>query len=179
MNICNKLTISRCVMVPFFVAALLAGGGHGIWNTAALIIFIVASLTDALDGHLARSRNMITDFGKFMDPLADKMLVNAALVCFVYMQRLSPWVLIIILIREFVISGFRLIAAEKGKVIAANMWGKVKTTVQMICVVVMILNFTLLKPLEAILIWAMTILTVVSLVVYLRDNRDVMAGSTY
>ena len=179
MNICNKLTVSRCVMVPFFVAALLAGGGHGLWNIVALVLFIVASMTDTLDGHLARSRNMITDFGKFMDPLADKMLVNAALVCFVYMQRLSPWVLIIILIREFVISGFRLIAAEKGKVIAANMWGKVKTTVQMICVVVMILNIAQLKAVETILIWAMTILTVVSLVVYLRDNKDVMAGSTW
>ena len=179
MNICNKLTISRCVMVPFFAAALLKGGGSGIWNTAALIIFIVASLTDTLVGYLSRSRNLITDFGKLMDPLADKILVNSALVCFVYMQRLSPWVLIIILLREFIISGFRLIAAEKGVVIAANKWGKAKTVVQMICVIVMLLNIELLRPAERVLIWAMTVLTVVSLAVYLRDNREIMAGGTW
>ncbi len=179
MNICNKLTLSRCVMVPFFAAALLAGDGSGIWNTVALAIFVIASLTDTLDGYLARSRNMITDFGKFMDPLADKILVNSALVCFVYMQRLSPWVLIVILLREFIISGFRLIAAEKGIVIAANIWGKAKTVVQMVCVIVMLLNIGMLKPVETILIWAMTILTIVSLVVYLYDNREIMAGATW
>ena len=175
MNLPNKLTVFRCVLVPFFVAFLLGSGGTGPARFAALAVFVIASLTDFLDGYIARSQNLVTDFGKFMDPLADKVLVNSALVCFVGMGRLSPWVLIVILTREFIISGFRLIAAEKGVVIAANMWGKVKTTVQMICVIVMTLNLPQLKLVEEILIWAMTLLTVVSLCVYLKENKALIA----
>ena len=132
MNLPNKLTLSRVIMVPFFVVFLLLAPGHSSFQWIALGIFIVASLTDLLDGKIARKYNLVTNFGKFMDPLADKLLVCSALIGLSSLQIVPAWITIIIIAREFIISGFRLIAAEKGIVIAASMWGKWKTTFQMI-----------------------------------------------
>ena len=140
MNTPNKFTVARMIMVPFFVLFMLAGfaGTAGKW--IALAIFVVASLTDYLDGHLARKYNLVTDFGKFMDPLADKLLVCSALICLVELDRLAAWIVIVIIGREFIISGFRLVAADNGVVIAASYWGKFKTVSQMIMIILMIMN---------------------------------------
>ena len=142
----------------------------------ALIIFIIASLTDLLDGKIARKYNLITDFGKFMDPLADKLLVCSALICLVSLNRIPAWIVIIIIAREFIISGFRLIAADNGRVIAASYWGKFKTTFQMIMVILMIADISQLFILTQIIMYVALILTVVSLVDYLVKNKDVMSG---
>lgn len=176
MNIANKLTLLRVILVPFFVLVLLIANGN-IWlYVAADIIFIVASLTDMLDGKLARKYNLVTNFGKFMDPLADKLLVCAALVCLVQLNRMPAWVVIIIISREFIISGFRLIAAEQGVVIAASYWGKFKTAFQMVAIIVLILNFENYYwwLFGQILMWVATALTVISLIDYLYKNRQVM-----
>lgn len=136
MNLANKLTLLRIALVPFFVVflSLPADKYTVLW---ALVIFIAASLTDFADGHIARSRGMITDLGKFMDPLADKILVMAALVCFVCQGWVQPWVVIVILTREFAVSGIRMIAAGKSdKVIAAGWLGKLKTASTMIAIIV-------------------------------------------
>ena len=146
MNLPNKLTILRVILIPFFVAALLAGGGQiPVLRYLAAAIFIVASLTDMLDGKIARKYNLVTNFGKFMDPLADKLLVCAALICLVELRQIPAWMVIVIVSREFTISGFRLVAAEQGIVIAASYWGKFKTTFQMIAVILMILNLPVLR----------------------------------
>ena len=161
------------LIIPFVICMLV--GGEGSMRFLALAIFIIASLTDTLDGYLARRDNLITDFGKFMDPLADKLLVCAALVCLVDMDRLPAWVLIIIISREFAISGFRLIASDNGIVIAAGWWGKAKTVVQMLMTIVLIANFGgAFVVIEQILIWAALILTVVSLVDYIYKNKQVL-----
>ena len=173
-NLPNQLTIARICMIPLFVVLLLwmkkpAG------NILAMIIFIVASLTDAFDGHIARKYNYITTFGKFMDPLADKLLVCSAMFCLVDLGRLESWIVIIIIAREFIISGFRLIAVEKGVVIAANYWGKFKTVSQMLMVILMIGNFGGVFNMAAqILKWIALALTVISLVTYLLQNRQVL-----
>ena len=173
-NLPNQLTIARICMIPLFVVLLLwmkkpAG------NILAMIIFIVASLTDAFDGHIARKYNYITTFGKFMDPLADKLLVCSAMICLVDLGRLESWIMIIIIAREFIISGFRLIAVEKGVVIAANYWGKFKTVSQMLMVILMIGNFGGVFNMAAqILKWIALALTVISLVTYLLQNRQVL-----
>ncbi len=173
-NLPNQLTIARICMIPLFVVLLLwmkkpAG------NILAMIIFIVASLTDAFDGHIARKYNYITTFGKFMDPLADKLLVCSAMICLVDLGRLESWIVIIIIAREFIISGFRLIAVEKGVVIAANYWGKFKTVSQMLMVILMIGNFGGVFNMAAqILKWIALALTVISLVTYLLQNRQVL-----
>ena len=130
MNLPNKLTMLRVILIPFFVVCELIPYSWGKW--AALVIFVAASITDKLDGTIARKYNLITNFGKFMDPLADKLLVCSAMICFVGLGTLAPWIVIIIVAREFIISGFRLIAAENGRVIVAGIWGKAKTVVQMI-----------------------------------------------
>ncbi|MGN1024408.1 MAG: CDP-diacylglycerol--glycerol-3-phosphate 3-phosphatidyltransferase, partial [Lachnospiraceae bacterium] len=140
----------------------------------ALVIFVAASLTDMLDGKIARKYNLITNFGKFMDPLADKLLVCCAMICLVQLGRIPAWVVCIIVAREFTISGFRLIAAERGRVIAANYWGKFKTVFQMIMVILMIANIPALQILTTIIMWIATALTVISLVTYLQANWDVM-----
>ena len=141
MNLPNKLTLLRVLLVPFFVASLLWGQGQNqMLRVVALIIFIVASLTDMLDGQIARRYHLVTNFGKFMDPLADKLLVCSALICFVELRQISAVVVIIIIAREFVISGFRLVAADAGVVIAASWWGKLKTVSQMIAVILMIIH---------------------------------------
>ena len=174
MNLPNKLTILRVIMIPFFVFFLLSGVGGSASKWIALVIFAAASITDTLDGYIARRDNLITDFGKFMDPLADKLLVCSGMICLIALNRIPAWVVCIIVAREFTISGFRLIAAEKGTVIAASYWGKFKTTFQMIMVILMIANIPALKILTDIIMWIATILTIVSLVDYIAKNKDVL-----
>jgi len=136
MNLPNKLTTLRVIMIPFFVFFLLWQNGENYtFRMIALALFIIASLTDLLDGKIARKYNLVTNFGKFMDPLADKLLVCSALICLIELNALPAWMVIIIISREFIISGFRLIASDNGVVIAASYWGKFKTTFQMVSVV--------------------------------------------
>jgi CDP-diacylglycerol--glycerol-3-phosphate 3-phosphatidyltransferase len=174
MNLPNKLTLSRVIMIPFFVAALMAEFPYH--RMVAGIIFIAASLTDLLDGYLARRDHLVTTFGKFIDPLADKLLVCSALICFVEQGLLPAWMVIIIISREFIISGFRLIASDKGVVIAAGMSGKIKTVCQMVMAVLLIFHFEgmVFQILETIFIWASLLMTVESLVVYLIQNKDIL-----
>ncbi len=176
MNLPNKLTILRVALVPFFIAALLISAIP--YNDyIALAIFIIASLTDMLDGKIARKYNLITDFGKFMDPLADKLLVCSALICLIELGRISSWMVIIIIAREFVISGFRLIAADNGVVIAASWWGKVKTVFQMAAVMLLILNIPVLSIVTTVVVWIAVVLTVVSLADYLYKNKNVLKNT--
>ncbi len=174
MNLPNKLTIVRIIMIPFFVFFLLTDlfGNTGDW--IALAIFIVASLTDLLDGHIARKYNLVTNFGKFMDPLADKLLVCSALICLVELGRLPAWMVVIIISREFIISGFRLVASDNGIVIAASYWGKFKTTFQMIMICLLIAEIEQIKILTIIVIWVALVLTIVSLADYIIKNKNVM-----
>ena len=176
MNLPNKLTMFRVILIPFFVFFLLAPYFEGYGNYVAVAIFIVASLTDLLDGKIARKYNLVTNFGKFMDPLADKLLVCSAMICLIELGLLPAWIVIIIIAREFIISGFRLIASDNGVVIAASYWGKFKTTFQMLMVIVLLLNFDIpaFKILGTVLIWIATILTVVSLIDYIVKNKDVL-----
>ncbi|MCD8021779.1 MAG: CDP-diacylglycerol--glycerol-3-phosphate 3-phosphatidyltransferase [Lachnospiraceae bacterium] len=175
MNLPNKLTMLRVCLVPVFVVLMLAGVPNG--NIWAGIVFIVASATDMLDGYIARKYHLITDFGKFMDPIADKLLVCSAMICLVAQEKLAAWVVIIIIGREFIISGFRLVASEKGTVIAASYWGKFKTVFQMIMIVMLIYDFgTVWNQIALVVTWIALILTVVSLVDYLRKNWCVMDG---
>ncbi len=175
MNLPNKLTIARIVMIPFFVVFMLTGWGGSASKWIALALFIIASLTDLLDGHIARKHNLVTNFGKFMDPLADKLLVCAAMICLVEMGRIPSWIVIIIISREFIISGFRLIASDNGRVIAASYWGKFKTTFQMIMICLMIADISALSLLTTVIMWVALVLTVVSLIDYLVKNKDVLS----
>ena len=175
MNLPNKLTFLRVILIPFFVVALMAQGGtNETLRIAAAVIFIVASLTDLLDGKIARKYNLVTNFGKFMDPLADKLLVCSALICFIELGQVPAWMVIIIISREFIISGFRLVASDNGVVIAASYWGKFKTTFQMIAIVLLIFNIPALSMVTQICLWIALILTVVSLVDYLVKNHKVL-----
>ena len=174
MNLPNKLTMARVIMIPFFVIFMLTGWGGEASKWIILAIFIVASLTDLLDGHIARKHNLVTNFGKFMDPLADKLLVCSAMICLVEMGRIPAWIVIVIISREFIISGFRLIASDNGRVIAASYWGKFKTTFQMVMICLMIANIEALSVLTTIVMWVALVLTVVSLVDYLMKNKDVL-----
>ena len=140
MNLPNKLTILRMIMIPVFLVVLYIPGLGMAGNIAAAAIFILASITDFLDGKIARKYNLVTNFGKFMDPLADKLLVCSALIALVDFDKVAAWIVIIIIAREFIISGFRLIAADNGVVIAASYWGKFKTTFQMIMIILLILD---------------------------------------
>lgn len=177
MNLPNKLTLLRVLLVPFFVASLLWGQGQNqMLRVVALIIFIVASLTDMLDGQIARRYHLVTNFGKFMDPLADKLLVCSALICFVELRQISAVVVIIIIAREFVISGFRLVAADVGVVIAASWWGKLKTVSQMIAVILMIIHLQPLIFITRAMVIVMTALTVISLIDYLAKNHGVLTS---
>ncbi len=175
MNLPNKLTVLRVIMIPFFLYFMMTPS-IPYANYIAVAIFIIASFTDFLDGYLARRDGLVTNFGKFMDPLADKLLVCAALICLIETGQLPAWVVIIIISREFIISGFRLIASDNGVVIAASYWGKFKTVTQMVMVVVLILNIQhpIFVLLGNILIWVSVILTVVSLVDYVVKNIDVL-----
>ncbi len=174
-NIANKLTMLRMIMVPVYVIVFSLVPEP--WSRyLSFILFAAASYTDHLDGKLARERNLITNFGKFMDPLADKLLVISAMICFVENGQLAGWILIIIVAREFIISGFRLVAASGGVVIAAGIWGKLKTVAQMIMVLLMILNFPWgwYQILIQIFVVLSVILTIVSLADYIWTNRKVL-----
>ena len=175
MNLPNKLTIMRVLLIPFFVFFMLVPIVP-YSNYIAVAIFVIASLTDLADGQIARKYNLVTNFGKFMDPLADKLLVCSALICLVATEQLAAWMVIVIISREFIISGFRLVASDNGVVIAASYWGKFKTTFQMLMIIVLILNFPgrFFEILGVILIWVALILTVVSLCDYLIKNKDVL-----
>lgn len=175
MNLPNKLTVLRVCMIPFFVVMLLSNGGENqTYRYIAAAIFIVASLTDMLDGKIARKYNLVTNFGKFMDPLADKLLVCSALICLVDLKQLPAWMVIVIISREFIISGFRLVASDNGIVIAASYWGKFKTTFQMISVILLIVRIPALTVLTQICVWTALVLTVISLVDYIAKNHKVL-----
>lgn len=173
MNLPNKLTVFRVLLIPFFILFLLVPlTPYDKW--IALAIFILASLTDMLDGKIARKYNLVTDFGKFMDPLADKMLVCSALICLIELGKIPSWMVIVIIAREFIISGFRLVAADNGVVIAASYWGKFKTTFQMIAVCLLIADLEPLRVVTRVILWIAVLLTVVSLVDYLIKNKEVL-----
>ncbi len=178
MNLPNKLTLFRVILIPFFVFFLLAPYFEGYGNYIALVIFIIASLTDMADGKIARKYNLVTNFGKFMDPLADKLLVCSATICLIDLDLIPSWVVLIIIAREFIISGFRLVASDNGVVIAASYWGKFKTAFQMIMVIVLILNINLeneiLNIAGIVLIYISLALTVISLIDYMVKNKDVL-----
>ena len=186
MNLPNKLTVFRVILIVPFVLVMLGSYARWGWFMAvfggiadyadyiALGIFIIASLTDLLDGRIARKYNLVTNFGKFMDPLADKLLVCAAMICLVEMDRIPAWIVTIIISREFIISGFRLVAADNRVVIAANYWGKFKTTFQMVMVCLMIANIEALALLTQIVMWIAVALTIISLVDYLAKNKGVL-----
>lgn len=178
MNLPNKLTVLRVILIPFFLVALLVDAIPG-GKWIALAIFCIASITDTLDGQIARRRNLVTNFGKFMDPLADKLLVCSAMIAMIDLGRIPSWVVIIIIAREFIISGFRLIASDNGVVIAAGWWGKVKTVVQMVMIIVLICDFggKVVGIIENVLIYAALALTVISLVDYLIKNKGVLADT--
>jgi len=175
MNTPNKITIARVLLVPVFMGVMLIG--TPLAKIAALAIFIIASATDSIDGYIARKYNLVTNFGKFMDPLADKLLVCSALICLIDLRRIPTWVVLIIIAREFIISGFRLVASDNGIVIAASMWGKVKTVTQMAMTILLIIDFASgpMRMLTIILIYVSTALTVISLVDYLYKNRQVLS----
>lgn len=177
MNLPNKLTVLRVIMIPFFVAALLYdGGANQNMRYVAAALFIIASLTDMLDGKIARKYNLVTNFGKFMDPLADKLLVCSALICMIELRELPAWMVIIIISREFIISGFRLVASDSGIVIAASYWGKFKTVSQMFMIIFLILDLPghTAVMIETVLIYLALILTVVSLIDYIAKNKEVL-----
>ncbi len=186
MNLPNKLTIFRIVLIVPFILLLLGEGSGWKWFSAifggimeyvdyiALGVFIVASLTDLIDGKIARKYNLVTNFGKFMDPLADKLLVSAALIALVEMDRIPAWIVIVIISREFIISGFRLVASDNNVVIAAGYWGKFKTVFQMVMVCLMIADIPGLQVLTNVIMWIALALTIISMVDYLLKNKDVM-----
>lgn len=193
MNLPNKLTILRVIMIPFFAVSMLLSTGGGLaaeaieleparfiaWRVVSLVIFLLASFTDFLDGFIARKYNYITDFGKFLDPVADKMLVCSALILFLAERSICVWVVLVIIAREFIISAFRLVAAENGVVIAASMWGKVKTVFQVIlCVVLILPGFSLF--IGSVIMWILeawvVVLTIISLVDYIYKNISVITS---
>lgn len=173
MNIANKLTIGRAVAIPFFIFFLMTDFVSGS-KWIALGLFIVASFTDFLDGYIARKYNMVSNFGKFMDPLADKLLVCSALIGLLALGEINVYLVMIIIARDFIISGFRLIASDKGVVIAASPLGKIKTTMQMIMIGFMIANISAIDIISIILAWAVLVLTLVSLIEYIVKNRNVL-----
>lgn len=175
MNLPNKLTVLRVIMIPFFVVALmLEGGANQMYRYIAAAIFVIASFTDFLDGNIARKYNLVTNFGKFMDPLADKLLVCSALICLIELGQLPAWMVLIIISREFIISGFRLVASDNGVVIAASYWGKWKTVFQMISVILLILNIEALSMVTNIALWIALGLTVISLIDYIVKNIGIL-----
>lgn len=183
MNLPNKLTLMRIILVPFFVAVLLIDTIPYRY-LISLIIFAVASITDMLDGKIARKYNMVTDFGKFADPLADKILVISAFACFIQLDIINAVFIIIVLFREFTVTSIRLVAVESGKVVAANMWGKAKTVSQMIAIIVVLLNgfiaelglvgadnmYDVMGLINQVLLWISALLTVISGIIYIKDN---------
>jgi len=176
MNLANKLTMLRILMIPVFIAVLVYSKDRDIvYRYIALGIFIIASATDALDGYVARKYNMITDFGKLMDPLADKILVSSALIILIELGNISSWIVSIVIAREFIISGIRLIATEKNIIIAASPLGKLKTVSQMLSVILMLLSIKAISLITDLSIWLMCILSVVSLLDYIIKNKKVLS----
>lgn len=187
MNLPNKLTLFRVILVPFFVAALLIREipYHNLW---ALLLFAVASLTDHFDGKLARKNNQVTTFGQFLDPVADKILVISALVCFVQLGLAPTWCVLIIIAREFIVTSIRLVAVDSGKVIAANQWGKTKTVSQIVAVIAILLLQILLElgvpgaweaafvSIGNIMIYIATLFTVFSGAVYIKENMGIISN---
>ena len=162
-------------MVPIFVFFMLTDVGGPANKWIALILFCVASLTDMLDGKIARKYNLVTNFGKFMDPLADKLLVCSAMICMIEMGKLPAWIVIVIIAREFIISGFRLVASDNGIVIAASYWGKFKTVFQMAMIIVLIADFGgVFDIIAQVLIWIALALTIISLIDYVVKNKEVL-----
>ena len=182
MNLPNRLTLLRMLLAPVYLVLMWISTFASpvsfcvLFRWIALLVFAAASLTDLFDGQIARRRGLVTNFGKFMDPLADKLLVCSAMICLIEWGSLPSWIVIVIIAREFIISGFRLIAAEKGRVIAAGQLGKIKTVLQMIMVILMIMDIDALYLPTRIFMWGALIMTVVSLVDYLFRNRDIMSG---
>lgn len=180
MNLANKITIFRIFLVPVFMLVLYSNINHSTYIAA--LIFIIASLTDTLDGYIARSKNMITNFGKFVDPLADKILVSAALISLVELGKVPGWVVVVIIAREFAISGFRIIAASEGITIAASPLGKIKTITQLLAIILLLLNnfpFYLLNlPIDTILLYISLFFTVVSGIDYIYKNRSTLKAGT-
>ena len=178
MNLPNKLTVMRMLAVPVFVVLMLipVNGApcEGWCKWTALAVFIIAAFTDLFDGKIARKYKLVTNFGKFMDPLADKLLVCSALICLVELERIPAWIVIIIIAREFVISGIRLIAVDDGVVIAASKWGKFKTVFQMIMVGFMIGNLRIFDLLTALLMWIALALTIISMIDYIAKNINLL-----
>ena len=176
MNLPNKLTLLRIILIPVFMGVLYWGFPGA--DYVALAIFVIASLTDMLDGKIARKYNLVTDFGKFADPLADKMLVTAAMLWFVEIGRMPAWALLIVIIREFAVSGLRMIASDKGRVIAAGWSGKVKTAATMVCIVVMFLHIPGIQDtLNMVCVWIIALTTLYSGVEYFVKNKEVIASA--
>lgn len=177
MNLANKLTMSRILMIPVFIALLVfSKDNDSVYRYAALGVFVVAAATDALDGHVARKYNMITDFGKLMDPLADKILVSSALIILTELGNIDSWIVTIVIAREFIISGIRFIATEKNIIIAASPLGKLKTVSQMLSIILMLLSIESIHVITNISIWLMCILSVVSLLDYIIKNKNVISA---
>ena len=173
MNTANKLTVFRIILIPFFVLFMLTQFTE--YNRLiALIIFVVASITDHLDGHIARKYNMITNFGKFMDPIADKLAVSSALICLTALGEIPAWAVIVIILREFAVSGLRLIATENGSVIAAAGWGKAKTATQMIAIIMLLIPIPQLYQISIIVFYISVALTVISLIDFMLKNKDML-----
>lgn len=174
MNLANKLTLVRVLMIPFFIAATLTDicGQYSSW--VAFAIFLVASITDKIDGAIARKYNLVTNFGKFMDPIADKLLVAAALICLLYKEQVCVVVVLIILGRELIISGFRLVAVDFGEVISASVLGKIKTVAQMTMICFLLADIEVLAIITSIITWIAVITTLVSMIEYLYKNRAVL-----
>ena len=173
MNLPNKLTVLRILLVPVLIICMLARFPYHNW--VALAVFVIASLTDLADGKIARKYGMVTDFGKFMDPLADKLLVTSALICLVGLGKIASWIVIVIVAREFTISGFRLIAANNNIVIAANYWGKFKTTFQMIAIILLIMDIPALQVVTTMAVYIALALTIISLATYIYENRQLIS----
>lgn len=171
MNLPNKLTVLRILLIPAFMVVLYWGFSGSTY--VALAIFIIASLTDMLDGKIARKYHLVTDFGKFADPLADKMLVTAAMLWFVEIGQMPAWALLIVIIREFAVSGLRMVASDKGRVIAAGWSGKVKTASTMVCIVLMFLPIP--AWLNTACVWVIALTTLYSGVEYFMKNKDVLS----
>lgn len=179
MNLPNKLTILRIILVPVYLLLLWISSGNPLLSVAALIVFIVAALTDLIDGQIARKHNMVTNFGKFMDPIADKLLTHTAFIMLTAMGQLDAWPCIIFIAREFVVSGLRLVAVEQGHVIAAGMSGKIKTVLQMAAVIglnVLWAGATVLSPLVQAIVWAAALMTLYSMIEYVWQNRAVLSS---
>lgn len=176
MNLPNKLTVLRVLMIPFFVVFMITPLAARNGKYIALAIFCIASLTDMLDGKIARKYNLVTNFGKFMDPLADKLLVSSAMICLIEMGKLQAWIVLIIIAREFIISGFRLVASDNGIVIAASYWGKLKTVSHMAMIILLILDIQVpvMRTITTAVVWVGLALTVISLVDYIIKNKQVL-----